>query len=88
MSEYRGYYTKDIDLAQTVAKIMTNGKYDSQAFNNWLNHYHWHLMNMYQNSQEILTALNITYENFVKLAYNCTQEEYNDNSHKYYKPLN
>ena len=85
MSTYRGIYKKDVEIAKILAHIVS--RRNPKDFNTWHNHYENDLNHMYESMKKDFLNLNISYEAFVRIAYNCTSERYNNNNHKYYRPL-
>lgn len=56
-----------------------------KMFIRWENHYHDELVMMYQLCMD--PKLNISYNKFAQMAYNCSQKEYLANHHKNSRPL-
>lgn len=72
----------EIELLQSLELIDRRRR--EADYNNWQCHYRVELNNLYKN---IGYKFDITYEEFVKLAYNCTEVQFNDIEQRYTRLL-
>lgn len=77
----------DLDLFKKLSSIQIEIKKreEKEDFEEWVKHYKKDLEEMYDNC--IDGDNGILYESFVRLAYECTEKEYNRKKFKYARPL-